>query len=440
MKLGDALMRHGESKVVLGIAQTGRVQVHVYDVAGRKVRMLADRVFPAGEQTLVWDGTDDGGRKVARGVYFVRSSTQERCGADRGAQQLGGGGVRPTAQTGALEDDATHRTLDQPGRPGTRLATAAHAQLEGTGRRPGPAQRADGEAADGQPRESAGHTSAGADPDSVYIGKSATNHTAPDNYWELYVGKYLPGNQRRGAMRCGTGYNSVGSRPRDRCTAGGRCTPVQLDRRPHADGRPTDWWALDHGNMATTSSAARGRQAHVRRGRYWHGDRNPGGPANGVRGVRICGTRSAWCGLRSTRTDRWTRHGQPFNQESSSSCTTLRRTVSNNNFPGYPDQIDQMLFRDIPMLTSQSLSVTFNYRTRMSTSIGTAAATRTGWFHGDPLAVTAGNFISSSAAGANAPQDSFMVYVGAPVNDAAVCTRTASRVRCTTSSAAGSRK
>jgi hypothetical protein len=78
-----------------------------------------------------------------------------------------------------------------------------------------------------------------------------------------------------------------------------------------------------------------------------------------------------------------------------------------------------MLYRDIAMLPSQSLTVSFNYRTRMSTSIGTTASTRTGWFHGDPLAVTSGNFISSSAAGANAPQDSFMVYVGAPVNDAA---------------------
>jgi hypothetical protein len=80
MKVGDALMRRGESKVLLGIAQTGRVQVQVFDVAGRKVRMLADRVFPAGEQTLVWDGTDDGGRKVGRGVYFVRSNTQKDTG------------------------------------------------------------------------------------------------------------------------------------------------------------------------------------------------------------------------------------------------------------------------------------------------------------------------------------------------------------------------
>jgi hypothetical protein len=78
-----------------------------------------------------------------------------------------------------------------------------------------------------------------------------------------------------------------------------------------------------------------------------------------------------------------------------------------------------MMYRDIAMTPAQSLTVSFNYRTRMSTSIGTTATTRTGWFHGDPLAVVAGNFISSSAAGANAPQDSFMVYVGAPVNDAA---------------------
>ncbi len=56
------------------------VQVNVYDVAGRKLRTLADRLFPAGEQTLVWDGADDTGRKVSRGVYFVRSSTQPSAG------------------------------------------------------------------------------------------------------------------------------------------------------------------------------------------------------------------------------------------------------------------------------------------------------------------------------------------------------------------------
>src|SRR5260221_95403 len=36
-------------------------------------------------------------------------------------------------------------------------------------------------------------TSAGPDPDTVYVGKSSTNHTAPDNYWNIYTGSYLPG-------------------------------------------------------------------------------------------------------------------------------------------------------------------------------------------------------------------------------------------------------
>jgi flagellar hook assembly protein FlgD len=80
MKVGDAVMRHGTSTVRLGIAHAGRVAVNVYDVAGRKVRTLADRVFPAGEAKLVWDGTDDAGTKVGRGVYFVRSSTQRDAG------------------------------------------------------------------------------------------------------------------------------------------------------------------------------------------------------------------------------------------------------------------------------------------------------------------------------------------------------------------------
>jgi hypothetical protein len=80
MKVGDALMRHGESTVRLGLAQAGRAQVNIYDVAGRKVRTLADRMFPAGEQELKWDGTDDAGNAVGRGVYFVRSSTQKGTG------------------------------------------------------------------------------------------------------------------------------------------------------------------------------------------------------------------------------------------------------------------------------------------------------------------------------------------------------------------------
>jgi hypothetical protein len=79
-KIGNSVMRQGTSTVRFSIAKAGRVQIGIYDVSGRKVRNLVDRVFPAGEQELRWDGTDDAGNKVARGVYFVRTSTQSTAG------------------------------------------------------------------------------------------------------------------------------------------------------------------------------------------------------------------------------------------------------------------------------------------------------------------------------------------------------------------------
>ncbi len=263
------------------------------------------------------------------------------------------------------------------------------------------------------------------DPDTVYVGKSHTNHLAADNYWNIYTGHFLPGiADPENAMW--DWDNSVGIQVADSLhgwwpmhrqfnSTGG--LTLTDDNRP--------WWALDHGNVANyvlSQNAAAKRTFGVVG--IWHSD--PGNNAgNAVGWSPLNGTRSAWCGLRQhadlSVMDAVT--GQPFNQFAVWGLHDAAQGAagggSANRFPGYPDQIDQILYRDIPMTPAQSLTVSFNYRTRMSTSIGTAAATRTGWFHGDPLAVTAGNFISSSAAGANAPQDSFMVYVGAPVNDAA---------------------
>ena len=187
------------------------------------------------------------------------------------------------------------------------------------------------------------------------------------------------------------------------------------------DQRP--WWAIDHGNLAnyviSQQSSAKRTFGVVG---IWHGTLART-PALLCRGRRCSGRsrRGAVCVQHGDQSVKDLVTGNAFNQDVEQFLgeATGFATGTAQNFPGYPDQIDQILYRDIAMTTSQSLTVSFNYRTRMCTSIGTAAATRTGWFHGDPLAVTAGNFISSSAAGALAPQDSFMVYVGAPVNDAA---------------------
>jgi hypothetical protein len=58
--------------VVLSLHETGPADVSVYDVAGRHVRSLLHGVQPAGEHTLAWDGSDDGGGRLGPGVYMLR--------------------------------------------------------------------------------------------------------------------------------------------------------------------------------------------------------------------------------------------------------------------------------------------------------------------------------------------------------------------------------
>ncbi len=50
----------------------GQVTVTVYDILGRKVKTLLDRVMPPGEHRVVWDGRDDRGILQASGVFLYR--------------------------------------------------------------------------------------------------------------------------------------------------------------------------------------------------------------------------------------------------------------------------------------------------------------------------------------------------------------------------------
>jgi len=49
-----------------------RVRLLVFNVSGAPVRSLADRMMPAGEYRVTWDGTNDHGRELASGAYFYR--------------------------------------------------------------------------------------------------------------------------------------------------------------------------------------------------------------------------------------------------------------------------------------------------------------------------------------------------------------------------------
>ena len=141
-------------------------------------------------------------------------------------------------------------------------------------------------------------TSAGPDPDTVYVGKSFTDHTAPDNYWNIHTGTYLPGvnvatntmwgwdntvgiqapDSLQGWWPLRRQYNQAGG-----LTLHGRSASVVGDR----SRQPRE---LRH------QPAVLG-QAHVRRGRHLARGRRAGMPALRCRGrrSRVRSRRGAVC-------------------------------------------------------------------------------------------------------------------------------------------------
>jgi ligand-binding sensor domain-containing protein len=60
------------------LSHPGIVNLFIYDIGGRKIRVLAIGLKPAGKHSMVWDGKDNGGLCVASGVYFCRLMIQGR--------------------------------------------------------------------------------------------------------------------------------------------------------------------------------------------------------------------------------------------------------------------------------------------------------------------------------------------------------------------------
>jgi len=54
------------------VAERAAVRLSVYDLAGRRVRVLVDGVLEPDRYRATWDGRDDRGRRLASGIYFVR--------------------------------------------------------------------------------------------------------------------------------------------------------------------------------------------------------------------------------------------------------------------------------------------------------------------------------------------------------------------------------
>jgi hypothetical protein len=63
------------TEIHFGLPVNGKVRLTVFDVRGRRVRVLLDRDMPVGYHKVTWDGLSDDGVQVASGVYYCRLDT-----------------------------------------------------------------------------------------------------------------------------------------------------------------------------------------------------------------------------------------------------------------------------------------------------------------------------------------------------------------------------
>ncbi len=80
----------GETTIRYALSRPQQVRIAVYDVTGRRVRLLRDAPVEPGVSSMVWDGRDFAGARVASGVYFVRLQADEVTEA-RKVVRIGGG-------------------------------------------------------------------------------------------------------------------------------------------------------------------------------------------------------------------------------------------------------------------------------------------------------------------------------------------------------------
>jgi FlgD Ig-like domain len=286
--------------------------------------------------------------------------------------------------------------------------------------------------------------------DTVYVGYTP-GHSS-HNWWSIWSGtdKFHDGGPYRRPPAQGGMWDFEGPYPQGDSLQGWHPVRNQMSGTGGLTipDHQRPWRCLDYGNEASAIIPGVGRTGGVVG--VWHVDRGDlqavpssvddvadglngaGGGVGGVNWTPLVGGSSAWMGLRrhgdNTHVDDLARGGtgNPFNEDAmvfNALVGSISLGGTDKRFPGYGDQMDQLLYRDVEVTGIGTLTVGFSYRTTLSTGVVTNNITRSGWFQWDPLAVNTGgpnpNFIASSG-NATPPADSFMVYVGAPAESSVV--------------------
>jgi len=65
----------GKTEILYQLPTACNVKLTVYDLTGKIVRSLVDRVEDPGCKTVIWNGQDDTGKQVVSGIYFYKFQT-----------------------------------------------------------------------------------------------------------------------------------------------------------------------------------------------------------------------------------------------------------------------------------------------------------------------------------------------------------------------------
>lgn len=67
----------GQANLSFGVARRGAVDLAIYSIDGRRVRVLAHGLHEAGSFRIAWRGDDDAGREQSPGIYWARLTVGE---------------------------------------------------------------------------------------------------------------------------------------------------------------------------------------------------------------------------------------------------------------------------------------------------------------------------------------------------------------------------
>ena len=54
------------------LKENTKVSLNIYNIKGQLVKTLVNEVLPAGEHSIIWDGSDSNGNQVSSGIYFYK--------------------------------------------------------------------------------------------------------------------------------------------------------------------------------------------------------------------------------------------------------------------------------------------------------------------------------------------------------------------------------